>query len=424
MKIEKGRISVVKDALSMEMGLSKVDAAKRIVSGFATIDNVDLQGDVVEFDASVRAFERSRRNVREMHQPIAVGKVLSYEPKEYVDTDTGDVYKGVYVSVYVSTGAEDTWQKVLDGTLSAFSIKGPVRKAVSELREGSTHPVRVIKDYDLEELSLVDSGGNQWANVISIQKNADGDTEVTGLATDVETKNVFWCKKDKVSIMSEDETETCPDGHDMARIGWIESGDPDSVRKVREMIDLHKNTSKGEAIEGGVTSMGDTAEVQKSEEAAEVTEVTEAPVEETVETETPEGESPVVEEEIEVATDEVSEVPDDEDEIAKIHKVVGDLEKRIDSGLEESKADIREAIERIEKSINESREASESKFDAFEKRYEEIQKSLEDISGEFDAVSKSVEALDNSAALKKSNDLGGSEGAAGNTGGLWNNSIL
>lgn len=411
----------MKDSLSLEMGLSKVDVAKRIVSGFATIDNLDLQGDVVEFEASTKAFERSRKNVREMHQPIAVGKIVSYEPKQYMDTETGDLYKGVYVSVYVSTGAEDTWQKVLDGTLSAFSIKGPVRKAVSELRPGSTTPVRVIKDYDLEELSLVDSGGNQWANVISIQKNADGETEVSGLATEVETQNVFWCKKDQISILSDDETETCPDGHDMARIGWIESGDPDSVSKMREMIADFDGISKSETNEGGVIDMADTEEVQKSEEVV-TPEV--ASVEQTTEevNDTPEE---TVEEEIpEVATEEVSEVPDDEDEISKIHKVVSDLEKRIDSGLQESNAAIHEAIERIEKSINDSRAEHEDKLESFEKRYEEMKKSLEDISGQFETVSKSVEVLDGSAALKKSNDLGGSEVVTGNTGGLWNNAIL
>lgn len=417
---------MTKDALSLEMGLSKVDTARRVVSGFATIDNIDLQGDVVEFEASVKAFERSRRNVREMHQPIAVGKVISYEPKEYVDTESGDIYKGVYVSVYVSTGAEDTWQKVLDGTLSAFSIKGPVRKAISELRPGSEHPVRVIKDYDLEELSLVDSGGNQWANVISIQKNADGNTEVSGIATGVETENVFWCKDDQVSIMSKDDSETCPDGHDMVRIGWIESADPDSVRKMKEMIEDFDSISKSETIEGGVTDMGE--EVQKSEEAPVVEEATEETVSETVEPES-EVSSDDSAEDVhgaeEVATEEeVSEVPDDSDEIAKIHRSVTDLEKKIDDGLEKSREAVSEAIERIEKSILESREDHEAKLNSFEKRYEEMKKSLEDISGKFESVSKSVEALDGDTALKKSNDLGGSEVATGKTGGLWSGSIL
>ena len=407
----------------MEMGLTKVDAARRIVSGFATIDNVDLQNDVVEFEASVKAFERSRKNVREMHQPIAVGKIVSYEPKEYLDAETGEVHKGVYVSVYVSTGAEDTWQKVLDGTLSAFSIKGPIRKAITKIVPGNDKPVRVVKDYDLEELSLVDAGGNQFANVISIQKDAAGDTQVSGIATDVETNNIFWCKEDKVSIMSDIETETCPDGHDMVAIGWVESGDPDSIQKMKDMIAyVNSDTSINEITEGGVREMAE--EVTKSEEAVDQTanEETAATTEEVAPEAEVAEESPAVAEEAGVA-EEVSEVPDDEDEIAKIHQVVSDLEKRIDTGIESNKAAIHEAIERIEKSINESREESEAKLDDFKKKYEDMQKSLDDISGKFESVSKSVEALDGSVALKKSNDLGGSEEGTGST-GLWANSIL
>ena len=422
MNIEKGRFSVTKEALSLEVGLTKVNQATRTVSGFATIDNVDLQGDVVEFDASIRAFERSRKNVREMHQPIAVGKIVSYEPKEYLDVESGKLYKGVYVSVYVSKGAEDTWQKVLDGTLSAFSIKGPVRKMINEHRPGHDQPIRVVKDYDLEELSLVDSGGNQWANVISIQKDAAGDTTgVSGIAMDVETENVFWCKKDKVSITSGDSAETCPDGHDMALIGWIESGDTDSVQKIKDMVGRLEGASDEREIEGGVQVMAE--EVNKSEEATE--QVTpEAEVEETkVEATEPEAEAVSTDSEKEEEV--VSEVPDEGDEIAKIYEVVEGLEKRIDEGLENNRSAIDEAIERIEKSITASLETNETKINDFEKRQEDVKKALDDISGRFDAVSKSVEALDGSSALKKSNDLGGSEVAGGEeSSGLWKNSIL
>jgi hypothetical protein len=35
---------------------------------------------------------------------------------------------GVYVSAYVSKGAQDAWEKVLDGTYSGFSIGGNIKK--------------------------------------------------------------------------------------------------------------------------------------------------------------------------------------------------------------------------------------------------------------------------------------------------------
>lgn len=418
MEIQKGRMSVVKDAFSMEVGLTKVDVAKRIVSGFATLNNIDLQGDVVEFEASLKAFERSKKNVREMHQPIAAGKIVSYEPKEFMHND--EIYKGIYVSAYVSTGAESTWQKVLDGTLSAFSIKGPIRESTMEMRKGQDGPVRVIKDYDLEELSLVDSGGNQLANVISIQKSADGTVEsVTGMATDVEIDNIYWCESDNLSIMSKNETETCPDGHDMVRIGWVESGDPESVEKMKSIVKEHS----GDKIAEGGVSMADeitksNEEAAPAEESAPVVVETEEVVVETSD------EAPAVEEDAPVETEEVSEAPDEADELDKVHSLVTDLEKKIDNGLEENRSALTEAINRIEESISKSRDESAQKLNDFEKKYEEMKKSLDDISGKFETVSKSVEALDGSAALKKSNDLGGSEETGVKNTGIWNGAIL
>lgn len=436
--MKKGRISAVKDSFSMDVGLTKVDSKKRIVSGFATLDNVDLQGDLVEFEASLKAFERSKKNVREMHQPIAVGKVVSYEPKEYMDED-GSIYRGVYVSAYVSTGAESTWQKVLDGTLSGFSIKGPIRDSVMEMREGASAPVRVIKDYDLEELSLVDAGGNQLANVFSIEKSVDGES-VTGMATDVEIDNIFWCEINRTASLSKNETETCPDGHDMVQIGWIESGDPDAIQKMKNIVAEHVSTNS-QVAEGGVSMaeivksndeveapapdpqfLPDSEAVETVSEEVVSEEVVEAPEAEAV-SEAPAPDPEYLPENVEGEA--VSEAPDESDELVKVHKMVSDLEKKIDSGLDAHRSALTEAIERIEKSVIDSREENVKKLNDFEQKYEEMKKSIDDISGKFESVSKSVEALDGSAALKKSNDLGGSEGATTVRGsGLWNNAIL
>jgi hypothetical protein len=57
--------------------LAKVDVERRTVSGFATLDNVDKQADIVTTEASLKAFSKFRGNIREMHQPTAVGKMVS-----------------------------------------------------------------------------------------------------------------------------------------------------------------------------------------------------------------------------------------------------------------------------------------------------------------------------------------------------------
>ena len=162
------------DNYRMDMTITKIDKERRLVSGWASLDNPDLQGDIVLAIASEGAFSRFRGNIREMHQPIAAGRLVSYTPDTFFDKNTQKFYNGIFVTAYVSKGAQSTWEKVLDGTLSAFSIKGPIRDFEMQFSKDAGRQLRVIKEYDLEELSLVDSGGNQLANVVSFQKSVDG----------------------------------------------------------------------------------------------------------------------------------------------------------------------------------------------------------------------------------------------------------
>jgi hypothetical protein len=99
------------DNVRFSVPFSKVDVERRIVSGFATLDNVDKQADIVTSEASVKAFSKFRGNIREMHQPTAVGKMVNFKEDKYFDPETKKFYSGVYVSAYVSKGAQDTWEK-------------------------------------------------------------------------------------------------------------------------------------------------------------------------------------------------------------------------------------------------------------------------------------------------------------------------
>ena len=83
--------------ICLSLPFAKVDKEKRMVSGFATLDNLDRHGDVVTADASQSAFDKFRGNLREMHQPIAVGKVLSFNTQDFYDAKSNKTFKGVYV---------------------------------------------------------------------------------------------------------------------------------------------------------------------------------------------------------------------------------------------------------------------------------------------------------------------------------------
>ena len=147
MEISKANFSTNGSRIDISVPFSKVDASARTVSGFATLDNVDKQGDLVLSSASTSAFEKFRGNLREMHQSIAVGKVLSFTQEEFYDPETTKMYSGVYVTAYVSTGAQDTWEKVLDGTLSGFSIGGAIDDSENFYDPELEKNIRIIKKY-------------------------------------------------------------------------------------------------------------------------------------------------------------------------------------------------------------------------------------------------------------------------------------
>jgi DNA-binding ferritin-like protein len=162
---------------NLSFPIDMIKKEERIVSGIATADNIDKSGDVVEFDASLEAFKNWGGNIREMHHPIAVGKAISYEPVE-IESENGEKYKAIKVSAYISKGAQDTWEKVLDGTLRAFSIGGKImEKAESTEKMFRGRPVNIIKKYTLGELSLVDNPANALATVDIIKMDTDGNLD-------------------------------------------------------------------------------------------------------------------------------------------------------------------------------------------------------------------------------------------------------
>jgi Caudovirus prohead serine protease len=158
------------DKVSYGMSFVKIDKERRIVSGFATLNNVDRQKDIVTTEGSVRAFKRFRGNVRELHERKAAGKLISFGVEQYFDKISNKIYDGIFVRAYISKGAPDTWEKVMDGTLNGFSIGGDIVDSENTIDDNG-NMVRVIKDYELNELSLVDNPANTLANIMSIEKS-------------------------------------------------------------------------------------------------------------------------------------------------------------------------------------------------------------------------------------------------------------
>lgn len=407
MSIQKASFTIGEKQLHLGMAFSKVDQVNRLVSGFATMDNTDLRDEIVVSAASTRAFERFRGNVREMHQPIAAGRMVDFRQETYYDPKTEKFYDGVYVTAYISLGAQDTWEKVLDGTLSGFSIGGEILDATSQFVPDANKVIRFINDYELVELSLVDSPANQLCNVFSITKSLDGDTIVKGMIADAKVENVFYCRDEEIVKTSTGESLVCLScDKPMETAGWFEYDDSNKVEKLKDVVQkyLSKNNTQVSPAnnEGGVDvvvkeTVGEQTEPVEEEGKAEVevTSSVEAVVSEVIEPVAP----------VDEAAD-VSEVADVNDDLAKMF-----------DGL---KASIADTLQKSTDSIGESLKGIDERFEAvtkdFEGKYVELMAKHTELTERFGAlesktgeVEKSLGLLEGSTAIRKSNDLGGSE---------------
>ncbi len=143
---------ITRDAMPTEtqlyLPIVRTDREKREVIVRATAEVLDGYGTVFDFEGSKDAFSRWRGNIREMHDPTkAVGRSINWEPVP------GE--KAIDVALRISKGAEDTWLKVLDGTLSGASVGAKNGKWGK--REYNGQMVPVLERYDMVELSLVDN---------------------------------------------------------------------------------------------------------------------------------------------------------------------------------------------------------------------------------------------------------------------------
>ena len=396
------------------MPIGKVDQERRIVSGFATLDNIDKQNDIVTTEASLEAFRKFRGNLREMHQPSAVGKIVSFKEDRYFEPQSKKFYSGVYVSAYVSKGAQDTWEKVLDGTLTGFSIGGNITKSDDTFDEKLDKSVRIIKEYELFELSLVDNPANQFANVISIEK-VDGKNTVSGYLSKTEVKNVFWDSENDIVLMSEDDSADSPtSGKPMKNIGFVEKSDSENTEKIKFLVDSAKGirtikmteeenpmteeTTIVNALGAETVELVENVEVAPEAAAVAVEEApVEVPAEDTPATEptaeaAPEAEeAPVVEE----ANDSVDAVVNATEEVAKAVSSINENLTNALSNLAETVKSMQATVEAITKSL-----------DAVTGEVKSVSNEVKEVKGSFNEFGKRVDMVEKDTAFRKSGDLG------------------
>jgi len=430
MELQKTYWQNSESSMALSFPIAKVNREKRTVSGFASLDNVDRHGDIVTAEASKKAFENFRGNIREMHGPSAVGKMIDFKEDSFFEKGTGKKYSGVYVTAYISKGAQDAWEKVLDGTYSGFSIGGNIVDAKMEKSDDGSDERRVIHNYDLHELSLVDSPANPLANFFSIQK----------MAKAMKLENVFWCKEDEVASTSIEIVKNCSVcGDSMTNVGWVEQADTEKFEAIEKVIDsyfkkddapgpMHEATTHdSDNVIDSTTAINlypdqnkkvslidvNVATIKKNEGGNEMTEETQAEVA----LEVTEVETPVVEEVAEVteapAVDAgeaiekavaISEVEDTLD----FTKMVSDLKTFFNDSIEKNYATHAATVQDVYRIVEETRAEMSKSIDELKSKHEEINKTITEMYGKITYVDNKLNGFESATAVKKSSDLNGS----------------
>jgi phage head maturation protease len=126
--------------------IQKIDEAQRMVFGYASTETLDSQGEIVKREALEAALPEYMRfaNIREMHQPSAVG----------VATDAELDDRGLHLAAHIVD--RDAWDKVISGVYKGFSIGG----SVIARDQAQKHVITGIR---LSEISLVDRPANPEA---------------------------------------------------------------------------------------------------------------------------------------------------------------------------------------------------------------------------------------------------------------------
>jgi phage head maturation protease len=145
--------------MKLYLPLAKVDREQRMVYGYASTEALDSQGEVVRRQALAAALPEYMRfaNIREMHQPSAVGIAKEAAIDE----------KGLWLGAKVVD--DDAWKKVVEGVYKGFSIGGFVTAR-------DPRDPQAITGIDLAEISLVDRPANPDA-VFAVYKSARAERE-------------------------------------------------------------------------------------------------------------------------------------------------------------------------------------------------------------------------------------------------------
>ena len=207
--------------------IAKIDESKHEVWGVATAEIVDKEGEIFDYDSSKPYFKRwsdeiskatagkSLGNVREMHEPSAVGKLVAIA----FDDDLKQIRVGARIVDSVA------WQKCMLGVYTGFSIGGAYVKAWKdgEYVRFTASPV---------EISVVDNPCLPGAHFTAVK--ADGTYEVRKFShvASAQTKKI---PGDPRSGVKTGDQSTMLEANDKAQLEKARASSASALAKLAEM---------------------------------------------------------------------------------------------------------------------------------------------------------------------------------------------
>ena len=366
--------------------------------------------------------------------------MISFKPETFYDPSTKEFYNGVYVDAYISKGAQDTWEKVLDGTLSGFSIGGKIIESDNEVNKSTGKTTRFIKEYSLMELSIVDSPANELCNILSIQK-MNGQLIFKGIAAETKMENIFYCEEsDSVFISTEKTYDSPVSGKPAELIGWVESSDVNKSKEIDKILDAYKQSrftlpdtqiAKQANAEGGKEVSENTENVVAEDAVAPEATVedtavvadaapaeTEATADAPAEAAAPAEDAPAetLEKAADVSEIEVNAEPD-------FAKMLGELKGFFSETLNKASESNAAQVSSIKETVETFSKSVDVRISELAEQGAALSSAVNEVKNTLAGVQKRVDAVEAETAIKKSSDLGRSEEVTIKK-SKWNGSFL
>jgi hypothetical protein len=286
--------------------------------------------------------------------------------------------------------------------------------------------VRMIKEYELHELSLVDNPANQFANIFSIEK-VNGETTIDGYLSKTEIENVFWDSENDIVLLSESDSALSPSsGKEMQNIGFVEKTDSENSDIVKFLVDsakgiktikINKEVSPmtdttNEAVEVAAEAVAEEAAVEESQVAPEAdapVETTEGSVEKAAKSDDMDEDDMDDEDEMSKGNYKKSEA-EEEDEMSKAKSVMPDEEKaevaKSSDVVESAVADLTATVTKAFSDLSAIVKAQADAIAELNKSLEVVKNDVTATKDGFNEFGKRVDAVEADTAFRKSGDLG------------------